>query len=161
MEEINSQYDFFKNIELTEGALRVDIEGLSGITGIPTTTEEGSIRHLNGGYLSLLFGGETATYDDFDIAFSPEEKSIFLKSSTNNVGVIEFNQLSVDSQWIVPNKSGVFALMSDIPMKGVFTTAGRPDVGTLSDGDYYMDTTLGLPVWVLSGNYIDATGTKV
>ena len=32
MEEINSQYDFFKNIELTEGALRVDVEGVV-ITG--------------------------------------------------------------------------------------------------------------------------------
>ena len=59
------------------------------------------------------------------------------------------------------DKDGTIALLSDNPMKGVFTTVGRPSVGTLSDGDYYMDTTLGKPIWVLSGNYIDAAGTIV
>lgn len=44
--------------------------------------------------------------------------------------------------------------------KGADTTANRPTNG-LNDGDYYMDTTLGKPIWYLSGGWIDSTGASV
>ena len=44
--------------------------------------------------------------------------------------------------------------------KGADTTANRPTNG-LNDGDYYMDTTLGQPIWYLSGGWVDATGASV
>ena len=40
------------------------------------------------------------------------------------------------------------------------TTAERPLNG-LTDGDYYMDTTLGKPIWYLSSGWVDATGATV
>ena len=44
--------------------------------------------------------------------------------------------------------------------KGTDTTANRPTDG-LNDGDSYIDTTLGQPIWYYSGGWIDATGASV
>lgn len=49
---------------------------------------------------------------------------------------------------------------SMITYQGSDTTANRPTDG-LRDGDYYMDTTLGQPIWYYSGGWIDATGASV
>jgi len=43
---------------------------------------------------------------------------------------------------------------------GSDTTANRP-VNGLNDGDWYVDATLGLPIWYLSGGWVDATGSSV
>lgn len=40
------------------------------------------------------------------------------------------------------------------------TTANRPTNG-VRDGDTYMDTTLGKPIWYYNGGWIDATGASV
>lgn len=44
--------------------------------------------------------------------------------------------------------------------RGSDTTANRPANG-LTDGDWYLDTTLGKPVWYYGSGWIDATGTTV
>lgn len=44
--------------------------------------------------------------------------------------------------------------------KGTGTTSERP-VNGLEDGDWYLDTTLGYPIWYFDGGWIDATGATV
>ena len=45
-----------------------------------------------------------------------------------------------------------------IPPSGI--TADRP-TGRLQVGQYYFDTTLGIPIWYDGTNWVDATGTVV
>lgn len=44
--------------------------------------------------------------------------------------------------------------------KGTDTTSTRPTNG-LTDGDTFLDTTLGKPIWYYNGGWIDATGASV
>lgn len=44
--------------------------------------------------------------------------------------------------------------------KGSDTTANRP-VNGVNTGDYYLDTTIGKPIWYLAGGWVDATGASV
>lgn len=48
----------------------------------------------------------------------------------------------------------------NLKYKGSDTTANRPTNG-LVDGDWYLDTTLGKPIWYYSGGWIDSAGTGV
>lgn len=43
---------------------------------------------------------------------------------------------------------------------GVDTTANRP-TNALRDGDWYIDTTLGYPIWYYDGGWIDSAGATV
>ena len=52
------------------------------------------------------------------------------------------------------------SVFQNIKYKGSDTTANRP-VNGLNDGDWYLDTTLGQPIWYYSGGWIDATGASV
>lgn len=49
---------------------------------------------------------------------------------------------------------------NNLKYRGSGATADRPTNG-LTDGDWFLDTTLGHPIWYLSGGWIDATGASV
>jgi hypothetical protein len=68
----------------------------------------------------------------------------------NNVLRLYFNQLDGFNNAIITNIV--------IPPAG--TTAERPVIG-LQVGQQYFDTTLGLPIWWNSSNWVDAAGTVV
>ena len=48
----------------------------------------------------------------------------------------------------------------DSRFKGSNTTANRP-TNSLSDGDTYLDTTLGYVIWYYNGGWIDSAGSSV
>ena len=48
----------------------------------------------------------------------------------------------------------------NVKFVGSDTTANRPLNG-LVDGDTYLDTTLGIPIWYYGAVWIDATGSTV
>lgn len=71
----------------------------------------------------------------------------------NNVLRLYFNRLSSANQAIIADLITLFT-----PQSG--TTAGRP-VTNLGVGQYYFDTTLGLPIWWNGSIWVNAAGTGV
>ena len=62
-----------------------------------------------------------------------------------------------------PNKAWIDwadNISRNVKYVGSDTTANRPTNG-LNDGDMYMDTTLGYPIWYYDGGWIDSTGSAV
>jgi len=61
-----------------------------------------------------------------------------------------------DNAWI----EWALNVTRNLKYKGSDTTANRPTNG-LTDGDWYLDTTLGYPIWYYGSVWINSAGTTV
>lgn len=81
-----------------------------------------------------------------NLPLGPNEYSQQYQDQLNNVLRLYFAAIDNFTQAVI------------IPSSG--TTANRP-TENLQIGQYYFDTTLGLPIWRNSANWINASGTLV
>lgn len=75
---------------------------------------------------------------------------------------VEYDQRQIDQfQYALRlyfNQLDAYNSAASVPSSG--TTANRP-AQNLQVGEFYFDTTLGIPIWYDGTNWVDATGTVV
>jgi hypothetical protein len=81
-----------------------------------------------------------------NLPIAPTEYQQRYIDQVNNVLRLYFNQIDNFTQTVTVPASG--------------TTANRP-TEQREVGQYYFDTTLGIPIWYDGTNWVDATGTVV